>query len=122
MPSPQAGSRQALLQASPSIWLPSSHCSGPSPMASPQRAIRQPLVQASLSIWLPSSHCSLPSRTPLPHCGVTQDLVAVPVTVPVVGLPARTMPCLFAALNFCPVGTENEDVAVMVSVPLVLFE
>src|SRR5215470_14556082 len=63
-------------QPSPSIRLPSSHCSLPVTMPFPQPVGVQFESQPSPSMRLPSSHFSLPSIVPLP-----QDGVEVGVTV-----------------------------------------
>jgi hypothetical protein len=70
MVSPQEAGAQALVQASASSWLPSSHISPGPTMASPQMALVQALVQASASSWLPSSHSSSSSMMPSPQTGV----------------------------------------------------
>src|SRR5579883_1689401 len=85
-------------------------------MPLPQRVTVQLLSQPSPFTWLPSSHSS-PAwlTTPSPQRAGAQFLAAVPVTVPVAGGPASTMPCLAGSLNSRPTGTVKEAEAVFVS-------
>src|SRR5579883_3200987 len=119
MPLPQPVNVQLWSQPSPSIRLPSSHCSPGSTMPLPQRVAVQLLSQPSPFTWLPSSHSS-PAwlTTPSPQRAGAQFLAAVPVTVPVAGGPASTMPCLAGSLNSRPTGTVKEAEAVIVSLPV----